>query len=228
MTKILSLDTSTKVCSIALHEDGNLVGQQAYHLQKSHSSLLPAIIQELLFNCETSMDQLNAVALSAGPGSYTGLRIGTATAKGLCFTLGIPLISVRTLDTLIAQVRPFVPVSSFLCPMLDARRMEVYCKLVKSSGEEMIPTSAVVVEQDTFESFAELPLLLFGNGAGKLNGFLNNTNLHYVEGIEPSAAFMGELAFSKFQKTQFEDLAYFEPDYLKEYQSTTVPQKFTV
>lgn len=224
----MSLDTSTKVCSIALHENGQLIGQQSYHLQKSHSSLLPAIINELMLNCESSLDQLSAIALSSGPGSYTGLRIGTATVKGLAFTLNIPLIAISTLDTMIAQVQNVSPTQAYFCPMIDARRMEVYCKIVKSSGEELLSTTALVVDEHSFNEYLDMTLILFGNGAPKLKPILTHENFHFVDHIHPSAAHMGFLAFQKFENKQFEDLAYFEPDYLKEYQSNTSPQKFTV
>ena len=127
MALILSLDTSTKVCSVAVHEDGELIGSQSYHLQKSHSSLLPVIVEQLMENVEKKLNELDAVALSAGPGSYTGLRIGTATAKGFAFTLGIPMVAITSLDTMFEQVAPMFSNSSVLIPMIDARRMEVFC-----------------------------------------------------------------------------------------------------
>ncbi len=120
MAKILSLDTATKVCSVAIHENGELVGAQTYHLQKSHSNLLPGIIQELVANCELTVNDLEAIAISAGPGSYTGLRIGTATAKGLAYTLGLPLIAIDSLDSMIVQVKQLAEnKQALLCSMID-------------------------------------------------------------------------------------------------------------
>lgn len=228
MSIILSLDTSTKVCSVAIHQAGVLIGCQAYHLQKSHSNLLPVTIQQLVENCELSMSDIEAVALSAGPGSYTGLRIGTATAKGLAYSLDIPLIAVDTLDSMIAQVRPFAPQGMLLCPMIDARRMEVYCKVVDSSGKELWPTQPLVVEGNSFDAFKESTLLLFGNGSDKLQGVLEGSSMSFIPDIHPSAAYMGLLAYSRFSADTFEDIAYFEPEYLKEYRTNVPSQKFKV
>ncbi|MEQ8472733.1 MAG: tRNA (adenosine(37)-N6)-threonylcarbamoyltransferase complex dimerization subunit type 1 TsaB [Marinoscillum sp.] len=224
MALILSLDTSTKVCSVAVHDDGELIGQQSYHLQKSHSSLLPLIIEQVMDNCEFKLSQLAAIALSAGPGSYTGLRIGTATAKGLTYALNIPLIALDSLDTMIEQIRPIVDVGSILCPMIDARRMEVYCKLVEQ--HEIWPTAPLVVEADTFDEIKDGPLIFFGNGSDKLKALF--PNVRYVPDVHPSAAHMGRMAFDKFKESDFEDIAYFEPDYLKEYRTNVPSQKFKV
>lgn len=224
MALILSLDTSTKVCSVAIHENGELIGQQSYHLQQSHSSLLPVIIDQVVENGQVQLDQLDAVALSAGPGSYTGLRIGTATAKGLTYSLGVPLIAIDTLDTMIAQVKPMVGEEAFLCPMIDARRMEVYCKLV---GSEVIwETAPLIIEPDTFDEIDSKQLYCFGNGSDKLRDQF--PAFHYIRDIHPSAAHMGSLAFDRFQAGKFEDIAYFEPDYLKEYRTNVPSQKFKV
>lgn len=228
MSVILSLDTSTKVCSVALHESGDLIGHQSYHLQKSHSSLLPVIIEELLANCEMTMDHVEAIALAAGPGSYTGLRIGTATAKGLAFTLGIPLIALDTLDSMLDQVVGCFKNETYLCPMIDARRMEVYCKLVTAGGDEIWPTAPVIVEADTFSCCEGRPLVLFGNGAEKLRSFLEGSDYLFIDNIHPNAAYMGKRAYARFQQRAFEDLAYFEPEYLKEYRTNTPSQKFKV
>lgn len=228
MSTILSLDTSTKVCSLALHKEGQLVGQQSYHLQKSHSNLLPVVIQQLIENCETNLSDLTAIALSAGPGSYTGLRIGTATAKGLCFSLGIPLIALDSLDSMIEQMIPMVSHDAFFCPMIDARRMEVYCKVV-SREKEHLPTQPLIVDDDgVFDQFLDQPFYLFGNGSDKLRDIFISKEFHFISGIHPLAAFMGKLAHEKLLKEDFEDLAYFEPDYLKEYRTNTPSQKFKV
>lgn len=225
MALILSLDTSTKVCSVAIHENGALIGQQSYHLQKSHSSLLPMIIEQLVENCELTLSQLDAIALSAGPGSYTGLRIGTATAKGLTYALSIPLIAVDSLDTMTEQVWPLVPEESLLCPMIDARRMEVYCKLVDRK-EEVWPTAPVIIDDDTFSKVIVNRIYCFGNGSDKLQNVFSD--FQFIPDIHPSAAHMGKLAYEKFVEDKFEDIAYFEPDYLKEYQTNVPSQKFKV
>lgn len=229
MAYILSLDTSTKVCSAAIHHDGELVGSQTYHLQKSHSNLLPVILEQLATNCEIELNDLSAIALAAGPGSYTGLRIGTATAKGLCFALELPLIALDSLESMTAQVRPHRVSDELLCPMIDARRMEVYARVERANGEMLWPTAPVIVDEDTFEEFIGQPVVLFGNGAPKLQElFAQSPDIRFVDDIHPSAAHMGGLGFQKYQKQEFEDLAYFEPDYLKEYRTNTPSQKFKV
>ncbi|MEQ8581629.1 MAG: tRNA (adenosine(37)-N6)-threonylcarbamoyltransferase complex dimerization subunit type 1 TsaB [Marinoscillum sp.] len=229
MSTILSLDTSTKVCSVAIHQEGVLIGHQAYHLQKSHSNLLPGIIQQLAENCEVSLSGLTAIALSAGPGSYTGLRIGTATAKGLAYTLSIPFIALDTLDAMIAQVAPMLKGEGLLCPMIDARRMEVYCKVVSHSGDEIWKTQPLIVDEHSFDDLPQERIYFFGNGSNKLEElFGGNEKCHFIGDIHPSAAHMGEMAWAKFQDSAFEDIAYFEPEYLKEYRTNVPSQKFKV
>lgn len=226
MSIILSLDSSTKVCSAAIHENGELIGQQVYHLQKSHSNLLPIIIQQLVENCELQMKDLKAIALSAGPGSYTGLRIGTAAAKGLCYSLKLPLIAIDTLDTMIAQIKPYVLPGDLILPMIDARRMEVYIKAVTSEEELLWNTKPLIVDETTFDEFKGRQLWLLGNGAAKLKEFFSGSRYKFISDIHPSAAAMGTLAEDKFENEQFEDIAYFEPDYLKEYRTNVPSQKF--
>ncbi|MDW3194800.1 MAG: tRNA (adenosine(37)-N6)-threonylcarbamoyltransferase complex dimerization subunit type 1 TsaB [Cytophagales bacterium] len=222
---ILSLETSTPVCSIALHNEGKLLARQAYHSDKSHSVLLPSIIGEILDNALVKKNDLQAVAISAGPGSYTGLRIGLSTTKGLCFALGIPLISVGTLDTLIAQAKNWTPSGALICPMLDARRMEVYTKLVKATGEQIWELQPLILEEDTFQEYSDKSLYLFGSGAAKCRDFLKHPNLIIVDDIHPDAAFTGKIAWEKFKSQEFEDLAYYEPNYLKEFQTKKASNK---
>lgn len=226
MALILSLDTSTKVCSIAVHEDGNLLGVQTYHLQKSHSTLLPVIIEQLMTNLELELHQLNAIALSAGPGSYTGLRIGTSTVKGLTFALDIPLIAVGGLEAMVLQIEPMVPKGMVLFPMIDARRMEVFTLAKKASSELIWKPRPLIVDEHTFNEFNEEQLCFFGNGSDKFRDMFKKAK--FISGIYPSAEFMGILAYQKFLKEQFEDVAYYEPDYLKEYRTNVPSQKFKV
>jgi len=228
LSKILSLDTSTKVCSVAIHEDGALIGSQIYHLQNSHSSLLPVIIQQVAENCEIPLSELNAVALSAGPGSYTGLRIGTATVKGLAFTLNIPIMAINSLDTMIEQIKPFVKSEDVLLPMIDARRMEVYVKAINGNGIELWDTKPLVVDQSSFDEFQDKKKYLFGNGSDKLKEMFSEDSFVYISDISPSAIAMGELAYAKFINQEFEDIAYYEPDYLKEFQTKAPAKKFIV
>lgn len=222
---ILSIETSTPVCSIALHNEGKLLAHQAYHSDKSHSVLLPTIIGEVLDNALVKMKDLKAIAISAGPGSYTGLRIGLSSTKGLCFASDIPLISVGTLDTLIAQAKNWIPTEALICPMIDARRMEVYTKLVKATGEQLWELQPLILEEDTFQEYADRAIYIFGSGAAKCRDFLKHMNLMIVGDIHPDAAFTGKIAWEKFQKQQFEDLAYYEPNYLKEFQTKKATNK---
>lgn len=224
MAYILSIDTSTKVCSVAIHKAGELIGQQSYHIQKSHSSLLPEIIDQIAVNCELTLQEIGAVAISEGPGSYTGLRIGTATAKGLAFSLGVPLIAINSLDTMCAQVFK-MDSTALYCPMIDARRMEVYCKLVTGTGEELWETRALVVDETVFDSLPGRPVVMFGNGSDKLKSIFKTDDYVFINDIHPSATFMGELAAAKYDQGDFVDLAYFEPEYLKEFQTAAPVRK---
>ncbi len=220
MTFILSIETSTPLCSVALHESGNLLGSQQYLIPNGHSTLLPGIIDQVLVNCHVSKEDLSAIAVSAGPGSYTGLRIGAATAKGLCLGLQIPLISVSCLDTMFESSRNLLA-GALICPMIDARRMEVYCYLRESSGNLIWETSPLIVDENTFRAYSGQQLVLLGTGAQKFREILPPT-IRILEDMYPEATFMGKLAFEKFKKANFEDLAYFEPDYLKEFR-TNIP-----
>lgn len=223
---ILSLDTSTPVCSIALHDQGTPLASQEYHLQKSHSSLLPSVIQQVLENCGLKAADIQAVALGGGPGSYTGLRIGASTAKGLCFALGIPLISLCSLDSMSAQVSGACDTSALLCPMLDARRMEVYCQLETVDGEVIWNTRPLILDEQSFDEFEDRRVIVYGSGAEKAAKLL--PRLKYVPDIYPHARAMGVLAWKKFQQEDFEDVAYYEPDYLKAYQATVPKNKMLV
>ena len=218
MAKIVSLETATKVCSVALHQDGKLVASQSYHLEKSHSSLLPLIIKEMLKNCETELESIDAFAVSFGPGSYTGLRIGATTAKGLAFTLNKPLISVNTLEAMILGIKDIIQTPAYFCPMIDARRMEAYCILADET-KTIWETNPLIVEPDSFVKFTDKPLYLFGDGAAKTKEVLTQENIKWIADIHPTAENVGILAEAKFQNSDFEDVAYFEPFYLKEFQA---------
>ncbi len=223
MALILSIETSTDVCSVALHESGELLESQIHQIEKSHSSLLPGIAGEVLKQANKDFKDLDAVAISAGPGSYTGLRIGTTTAKGFCFSMSIPLISIDTLDVLIAAVSGKFKGEHLLCPMLDARRMEVYTKMVDQDFEEIWPLQAKILDESSFDKI-EKTTYIFGNGMSKFKEISNQKNLVFIDEIVPDASHMGMLAFEKYQQSMFEDVAYFEPNYLKEWRTTT-PKK---
>lgn len=228
MALILSIETSTTVCSIAIHRKGALLTSQIYNLEKSHSSLLPGIIQESLINIEIDPSQLTAVAVSGGPGSYTGLRIGVSTAKGLCFAMGIPLIALDSLDIMYQAVRAQLSPVQLACPMMDARRMEVYRQVRNGKGELIQKTSPLIVEPNSFDQFQDQEILVFGDGAEKTLNVLQHKRLKYIPEVVPEARFMGKLAFQKFLKEDFEDLAYFEPEYLKPFRTIPPKKQFSV
>ena len=224
MPCILSIETATSICSVALHRQGQLLGCQSLTIEKSHSSHLVVMIEQLLNNCRIDRADLQAVAVSKGPGSYTGLRIGTATAKGLCYALEIPLIGINTLTAMAYQFAEVPAGIDFLCPMIDARRMEVYCAVFSSNLNIQAETSAVIVNSESFSSWLNQgKVLFFGNGSAKCQEVLNGENSLFQKDFVPSASSIGQLAGQKFEKGEFEDLAYFQPFYLKEYR-TTIPK----
>ncbi|EMR01354.1 tRNA (adenosine(37)-N6)-threonylcarbamoyltransferase complex dimerization subunit type 1 TsaB [Cesiribacter andamanensis] len=222
MAYIISIDTATSVCSVALHQQGRLIASQHLHIDKSHSGLLTVLIRNTLEYAGLRMQELGAVAVSAGPGSYTGLRIGTSTAKGLCYALDVPLIAVNTLEAMAHEVAAFVPDDALLCPMIDARRMEVYCMLATRQLQPVAPVQAKVVEAGSFaDVLSQQPVYFFGDGAAKCQPLLSHqAQARFVQGVVPSAVPVGALAWQKFEKQQVEDMAYFEPLYLKEFQGS--------
>lgn len=220
MSLILSIETSTSVGSVALHRAGALVSLFDICLENSHSQTLTLQIDQAVTLAGFSLSQLDAVALSAGPGSYTGLRIGTATAKGLCFALDKPLIAVGTLEAMAHGFRQAnIYNNALLCPLLDARRMEAWSALYAPNSLETIWEAAPRVL--IAESFAEIPdheqVICFGNGAAKYAPLLaHRPNFVFLNGLNPSAKSVGELAHVYWQQGRLADVAYFEPYYLKE------------
>ncbi|MBG8553377.1 tRNA (adenosine(37)-N6)-threonylcarbamoyltransferase complex dimerization subunit type 1 TsaB [Hymenobacter guriensis] len=224
---ILSLETSSPVCSVALHRvaDGSLVGQTELRLEKSHSSHLSVLVSQLLENTGHALPDVAAVALSDGPGSYTGLRIGAAAAKGFCYALDVPLLAIGTLQSLAYQVARHTarPETYLYCPMLDARRMEVYAALYRHDGTEELAPTPLILDADTLrEQLAHHSLLCFGNGAAKFRPLVaEHPHAGFLAGIEPSAVAVGELALGAYQRQEFRSVAYYEPFYLKEVYTTT-------
>lgn len=218
MAIILSLETATTVGSVALHRDGEIIGHQFYNLEKSHSRLIHELISQLLSNSEIKREEIDAVAVSGGPGSYTGLRIGVSAAKGLCYALNKPLIAVNTLEAMALQVGSKRSDDYLLCPMIDARRMEVYCALYTNTLEVVMTTDAKIIDTDSFkERLYEEQVVFFGNGAEKCRTAIQSENAVFLEGITPSALEVGVLATKKYKEQAFEDVAYYEPFYLKEF-----------
>lgn len=218
MSLILSLETSAKVCSVAIHDGGKLVATSEIHIEQSHASKLAVLIEEVKNKAGIEFNQLKALAISSGPGSYTGLRIGTSTAKGFCFALNIPLISIGSLELLAFQMKEQNPQSAYLCPMIDARRMEVYC-LITDAGLNIIhPTEAKVIDEESFKEYLDKSqVLFFGDGSDKCKEKLHHKNAQFISGVYPKASQLGIIAFDKFRKNEIEDLVNFEPHYLKEF-----------
>ena len=217
---LLALETSTTVCSVALYKGEQLLGSSELRIEKSHSSHITVMIEQLVSNCGHKMEEVNAVAISGGPGSYTGLRIGTSTAKGLCYALNIPLIEVSTLHSMAYQVTNYTPKPErfVFCPMLDARRMEVYTCVLSHALEELVPIAPVVLSEETFQELLQKqPVIFFGSGAEKFRALAeNNQNAMFVDSVVPSAVPVGKLALKKYEQQVFEDVAYYEPFYLKD------------
>ncbi len=220
MSLILALETSSTVCSVALFKEEQLLGASELQIEKSHSSHITVMVSQLVENCGYTLKDLSAVAVSGGPGSYTGLRIGSSTAKGLCFSLDIPLIDVSTLHGLAAQVIDHMPNPEryLFCPMLDARRMEVYTCLLDHQLQELVPIEPLILDETTFQSYLnEREIIFFGSGAGKFRDLVaGNEKALLIEGVQLSAKSIGKLALSKYEKKTFEDVAYYEPFYLKD------------
>ncbi len=224
---VLCIETSTKVCSAALCKDGALVEQCIEREEGNHARLLPTYIDQLLRTAKAKNMPIDAVALSEGPGSYTGLRIGTSTAKGLCYGLNVPLIPISTLQILGASAvgQAAIGKQSVLCPMIDARRMEVYCGMLHSEGLTAIGerARAVVVESEasitdnTEMQGQTVEFYYFGDGAAKCQSVLGQPNWHYIADIVPEAQYMGRLAESAESRVEGTELAYYEPYYLKEF-----------
>ncbi len=225
MSYLLLIETSTKVCSAALSKDGEVEGvieenNQGY----SHSSQLTVFVKKVIDEAGISFEQLDGVAVSCGPGSYTGLRIGVSVAKGLCYALEIPLIGVDTLKSLAVMMLKSKKdemnnqTDVLLCPMIDARRMEVYNSVFDCQLNEVKPVSADVVDSDTFTGLLKgHKIMFFGDGAMKCKKVIDSANAYFFDDVFPSAVGMAGLAHDKFLNRKFEDTAYFEPFYLKDF-----------
>lgn len=218
MALILSLETSSSGCSVALHKEGELISLRETTEPQSAASKLAVMIDEVLSLNSMKAKDLHAVSVTKGPGSYTGLRIGVSTAKGLGYALSIPLISINSLELLAHQVRSINKKNHLLCPMLDARRMEVYTMLLDSDLNILESVNAKILEGNSYYKWlSEKEILFFGSGSEKYDYLLNDPRAIFIKGIVPSAAAMGEISFAKFVKNEFEDLKTFEPFYLKEF-----------
>ncbi len=219
MSVILSLETSTDVCSVAFHQNDSLLADFNLRIEKAHSKSLANLVDIGFKHTRIDKKELSAIAISSGPGSYTGLRIGTSLAKGMCFSLDIPLIEVNSLMGMAQGVHNIISSDTLLCPMIDARRMEVYCLIVDSQMNTLASTKSQVVDKDSFSDFLENDeVLFFGNGAAKCKSLLGSKkNAKFIDDFKMSAADIGQLAVKKFKINEFADLTYFEPNYLKQF-----------
>ena len=221
MSCILHIETSTTVCSVAVSEDGKVIFDQCDRKGNNHAEVLGTFVDEAMSFADSHAIPLDAVAVSSGPGSYTGLRIGVSMAKGVCYALNLPLLSVPTLELMCVPVllrNEEIEDEALLCPMIDARRMEVYAALYDRALKPVRGIQADVVDADTYRQWLEdRPVYFFGNGAAKCMDTINHPNAHLIEGIEPVAKWMMPLAERKMLNDIHEDVAYFVPYYLKDF-----------
>ena len=220
MSSILFIETSTDVCSVAVSHDGAIIFNKEDHSGPHHNERLGSFVDEALSYTDNHALPLDYVAVSCGPGSYTGLRIGVSMAKGICYGRNLKLIAVPTLELLCVPVllRELVTDdAALLCPMLDARRMEVYAQVFDRALQEKRPIHSDVVDADTYTEFLSHPMYFFGNGAAKCMKAINHPNAHLIEDIEPLAKNMMPLAEKRIAQGKFEDVAYFVPFYLKDF-----------
>ncbi len=223
MSCILHIETSTQVCSVALSQDGVCLFDKADFEGPSHASILAGYVEEAVSFADSHAIPLDAVAVSKGPGSYTGLRIGVSEAKGVAYGRDARLLAVNSLKVLTVPtlLHAELPDDALLVPMIDARRMEVYCAVYNRALQEVWPTQALVVDDASFgELLDEHPLYFMGNGSDKCRAVIQHPNAHFIEGAVPLATQMIPLAEMAMAREEFEDVAYFEPFYLKEFVAT--------
>lgn len=224
---ILNIETSTDVCSVALSENGVTVSHLEIYDGNAHAANLTPLIERIFASqSDVKIADIEAVAVSSGPGSYTGLRIGASTAKGICYALGKPLIAVPTLDIIAEAIFLSDSKIDIVCPMIDARRMEVYTQVVRRNAEVIVPVEALVVDENAFANELSANVIAFGgNGAAKCQKVITSANAVFVPDICPLASNMARLAQKKFDAREFESVAYFEPFYLKEFIATVPKNK---
>lgn len=227
MSQILQIETATTVCSVALAIDGDVTAYKQIDQRNIHAEVITLYIEELISTAGLKYTDLDAIAISCGPGSYTGLRIGVSTAKGLCYALDKPLIAIDTLEAMangvIADKSLSIDDETLLCPMIDARRMEVYTALFDSSGNKIKTTTAEIIDEQSFSEYlGTKKILFFGDGAEKCQAVLgSNPNAQFLNGFTNSAMHLTKKAADKFANNEFEDVAYFEPFYLKDFLVTS-------
>jgi len=230
MACIVHIETATDVCSVALSENGAILTSEECYDGPNHNVVLAPYVDEMVSFADSHAIPIDAVAVSCGPGSYTGLRIGVSTAKGLCYGRGLKLISVPTLQLLCVPLllhREDIPEEALLCPMLDARRMEVYSALYTRSLSTVKDVSAEIIDDKSYRDYLEKqPVVFFGNGAEKCKEVIKHPNALFIDGVKPLAKNMLPLAERAFMQSQWQDVAYFEPFYLKEFVTTQARKLF--
>ncbi len=222
MAYILNIETSTKNCSVSISKDSEIIGLKELNTGGySHAEMLHPFINEVMKNAKLSFNDLDAISVGKGPGSYTGLRIGVSAAKGLCFANDLPLIAINSLEILAASCRID---EGLIVPMIDARRMEVYSAVFDIENSLIRETRAEIIDENSFiEYLSQEPLYFLGDGAEKCKDVIISSNAIFIDDKFPSAKFMGQLSEDRFNNSQFENVAYFEPYYLKDFVVT--PQK---
>jgi tRNA threonylcarbamoyladenosine biosynthesis protein TsaB len=221
-TMILQIETATASCSVALANDGVVLAVKQINERNIHAEVITLFIDELIKSAKIQYDDLDAIAVSCGPGSYTGLRIGISTAKGLCFAINKPLIAVETLEAMaygVASMDKNISQDTLLCPMIDARRMEVFTAVFNYQGEKIKQTAAEIVTADSFGELLENnKILFFGDGAEKCKAVLGaSQNAQFLPGFINSASHLTQKALEKFRQSEFESVVFFEPYYLKDF-----------
>ncbi|MBK7215305.1 MAG: tRNA (adenosine(37)-N6)-threonylcarbamoyltransferase complex dimerization subunit type 1 TsaB [Bacteroidales bacterium] len=222
MALILSIETATEVCSVAISDQNGILALKENAGANEHSAQLTVFVQKVLHETGLSINSMDAIAVSMGPGSYTGLRIGVSAAKGFCYALDKPLIAISTLKAMAMHAQEIYPglneENVLLCPMIDARRMEVYSALYGNNLETVRPVDAIILTEDSFQDFKDFRIALFGNGAEKTRElFKDKDYILYPGPLHATASSIASLAWEKFLASDFEDTAYFEPMYLKDF-----------
>lgn len=225
MPLILGIETATQVCSVSLSQDEETLSLRQSHEKNAHSKNINIFIEQVVKESRKTIRNIDAVSVSKGPGSYTGLRIGVSTAKGLCYAMDKPLIAVSTLQAMACGLSEKLKVNKtynkdvLLCPMIDARRMEVYTAIFDTENKQLRDIKAEIIDKNSFSKYLkDHKIYFFGDGSNKCQEVLgNNPNAIFIDDFKPSAKYIAGLAFKKYQKKQFEDLAYFEPFYLKDF-----------
>lgn len=231
--RILHLETATNVCSVALSEGERILALRETDEGRSHGSVLTIFMEEVLHEAALRPADIHAISISKGPGSYTGLRIGVSVTKGFAYAQSIPVIGIPTLKVLTESALQSSDMKKFrkntssflLCPLLDAKRMEVYTALYNESGKEIEAVSAKIIDESSFNTHLKSnPIVFFGNGSDKITDLIQHPNAHFMKHINPSAKYMIPLAMKAYQAGVFENTAYFEPYYLKDF-IATIPKK---